>query len=67
MDEEEGMIVKDDNIAKEWDTSDHEYGSNESEEEKIDGESEVVEGFNDCGNEEGADVEEEEKHSQEGP
>ena len=34
MDEEEGMIVKDDNIFEEGDTSDYEYGSNESEEEK---------------------------------
>ena len=34
MDEEEGMIVTDDNISEEGDTSDHEYGINESEEEK---------------------------------
>ena len=41
MDEEKVMIVTYDNIYEEGDTSDHEYGSNESEEEKIDGDSEV--------------------------
>ena len=34
MYEEEGMIVTDDNIYKEGDTSDHDYGSNDIEEEK---------------------------------
>ena len=34
MDEEEGMIVTDDDIAEYEDISDHEYGSNENEEEK---------------------------------
>ena len=29
------MMVTDDNVAEEGDTSDHKYGSNESEEEKI--------------------------------
>ena len=67
MDEEEGMIVIGDNISKEGDTSDHEYGRNYSKEEKIDGESEVEEGPDDCGDEEGLDVEEEEKPLQEVP
>ena len=57
--QEEGMIVTDDNISKEGDTSDHKYGINESEEEKIGGESEVEEGSDDCGDEEGTDAEEE--------
>ena len=34
MDEKEIMIVTDDDIFKEGDTSDHEYGSNEIKEEK---------------------------------
>ena len=41
MDEEEGMIVIDDDISEEGDTSDHEYGINESEEDKIYRDSEV--------------------------
>ena len=41
MDKEEVMIVTDNNIATEGYTSDHEYGSNESEEEKIGEESEL--------------------------
>ena len=49
MDEEEGMVVTYDNISEKGDTSAHEYGSNESEEEKIGGESEVEEGSGDCG------------------
>ena len=57
--QEEGMIVTDDNISEEGDTSDHKYGINESEEEKIGGESEVEEGSDDCGDEEGTDAEEE--------
>ena len=65
MDKKEGMIVTAEDIDKEGDISDHEYGSNYSEEEKIDGESEVEEGSDDCGDEEWADVEEEEKQLQE--
>ena len=34
MDDEEGTIVTDDNIDKEGDTSENEYSSNESGEEK---------------------------------
>ena len=34
MDKEEGMIVTDGDIAKEGDICDHEYGINESEEDK---------------------------------
>ena len=34
MDEKKGMIVTYDDISEEGDISDHEYGSNESEEEK---------------------------------
>ena len=67
MDEKEIMIVTDDDIFKEGDTSDHEYGSNEIKEEKIYGESEVEEGSDNCGDEEGADFDEEEKQLQEGP
>ena len=52
------MIVTDENISEEGDTSDHAYGSSSSEEEKMYGESEVEEGYDDCGDEEGADVEE---------
>ena len=59
MDKEEVMIVTDNNIATEGYTSDHEYGSNESEEEKIGKESELEEGSDDCGDEEGTDLEEE--------
>ena len=61
------MIVTDENISEEGDTSDHAYGSSSSEEEKMYGESEVEAGYDDCGDEEGADVEEEEKQQQEGP
>ena len=61
------MIVKYDNISEKGDTSDHGYGSDESEEENIYGESEVKEGSGDCGDEEGLDVEEDEKQSQEDP
>ena len=60
MDKEEGMIVTDDKISKEGDISDHEYGINESEEEKIDGETELEEGPDDCGDKECADLEEDE-------
>ena len=67
MDKEAVIIVTDDNIAEEGDTIDHEYGGNDSEEEKIYGESEVEEGSYDCVDEEGAYVEEEEKQLQEGP
>ena len=35
MDEKGGMMFIDENISKEGETSDHEYGSNKSEEEKI--------------------------------
>ena len=37
MDEEEGMIVTYDDINEEGDISDHEYGINDSNEEKIGG------------------------------
>ena len=67
MDKEEVMILIDYDIAKEGYISDHEYGSNKSEEEKIGRESEVEEGFDDYGDEEGGDVEEEEKKLHEGP
>ena len=59
------MIIKDDDISKHRDISDHAYSSKESEEEKIGRESEIEEGYGDCGDEEGADVEEEEKQLQE--
>ena len=61
------MIVTDDDIDKYRDISDLEYGSNEKKKEKIGGESEVEEGYNYFGDEEGADVEEEDRQSQEGP
>ena len=67
MGEEEGMVVTYDDISEKGDTSAHEYGSNESEEEKIGRESEVEEVSDDCGNEERAGVEEEEKQSKEYP
>ena len=67
MDEEGVMIVTYDDISDKGDTSDHEYSSNESKEEKIDGYSEVEEGYDYCGYEEGAYVEEEEKQFQEVP
>ena len=44
MDEEEGMIVTADDIAKVGDISDHEYSIDESDEKKIGGDSEVEEG-----------------------
>ena len=59
------MIVTDDNISKGGDISYHEYGRNESKEEKIGKQSEVEEGSDDCGYEEGVDVEEGEEHPQE--
>ena len=57
MDKEEGMIVTYDDIDKEGDISDYEYGSNETKEGTMGGDSEVEEGYDDCDNEEGADVE----------
>ena len=53
------MIVTDEYIVEEGDARDHEYGSNDSEEEKIYRESEVEEGSDDYGDEEVEDVEEE--------
>ena len=61
------MVGTDDDIDEVRDTSDHEYGSNESQEEKIGGQSEVEEGFDGCGDEDGVDVEEEKKQLQECP
>ena len=64
---EEFMIVTYDDIAEGGDIRDHEYFSNEREEGKIRGHSEVEEGYNDCDDEEGSAVEEEEEQSQEDP
>ena len=61
------MTVTENKFFEEGDTIDHEYGNNEIKEERIDGESEVEEGPDDCGDEEGLDVEEEEKPLQEVP
>ena len=58
------MIVTYDDIIQGRDISDHEHSSDESEEEKIGGESEVEEGSDNCYYEERADVYEDEKQLQ---
>ena len=61
------MIVTDDEMAEGGDISDHEYNSDESEEEKKVGENDIKEGCDDCDNEEEADVKKDEKQLQEEP
>ena len=59
------MIVTCDDITEGRNIIEHEYSSNEKDERKIGGESEVEEGFDDCDDGEGEDVNKEETLYQE--